>query len=241
MPLGEETFRVQFNNAHKVPKPYRRRVTYLCYQLHEANGHLLTKGCLRTKRLPVTSSWWPSSCLSLLGAEITGMHHRAQLVQTSLDSPQKGHHAESRFIKRISSMDLDRSRSYQITCFLTWSPCPSCAQELASFKRAHPHLRFQIFVSRLYFHWKRSYQAGLHQLCTSQVPIIVMGHPEFAYCWHNFVDHQPGPFEPPWDKLEYYSNCIKRRLQKILRSWGADDFTDNFRNLRLGPTSPPVA
>uniref|UniRef100_A0A8C2W5A7 single-stranded DNA cytosine deaminase n=1 Tax=Chinchilla lanigera TaxID=34839 RepID=A0A8C2W5A7_CHILA len=202
MPLGEETFRVQFNNAHKVPKPYRRRVTYLCYQLHEANGHLLTKGCLRTK---------------------------------------KGHHAESRFIKRISSMDLDRSRSYQITCFLTWSPCPSCAQELASFKRAHPHLRFQIFVSRLYFHWKRSYQAGLHQLCTSQVPIIVMGHPEFAYCWHNFVDHQPGPFEPPWDKLEYYSNCIKRRLQKILRSWGADDFTDNFRNLRLGPTSPPVA
>lgn len=49
MILKEETFCIQFNNAHKVPKPYRRRVTYLCYQLQEANGAPLTKDCLRTK------------------------------------------------------------------------------------------------------------------------------------------------------------------------------------------------
>ncbi|XP_012927996.1 DNA dC-_dU-editing enzyme APOBEC-3F-like isoform X2 [Heterocephalus glaber] len=202
MTLKEETFRVQFNNAYKAPKPYRRRVTYLCYQLQEANGDPLTKGCLRTK---------------------------------------KGYHAESRFIKRICSMDLGQDQSYQVTCFLTWSPCPHCAQELVSFKRAHPHLRLQIFTARLFFHWKRSYQEGLQRLCRAQVPVAVMGHPEFAYCWDNFVDHQPGPFEPPWAKLEYYSSCLKRRLQQILRSWGVDDLTNDFRNLQLGPTSPPVS
>ncbi|XP_023574761.1 DNA dC-_dU-editing enzyme APOBEC-3-like isoform X2 [Octodon degus] len=164
MPLREETFRVQFNNAHKAPKPFCRRVTYLCYQLQEASGGLVTKGCLRTK---------------------------------------KGQHAEIRFIERIHSMALDQARSYQITCFLTWSPCPFCAQELASFKSTHPRVHLQIFVSRLYFHWKRSYQEGLQRLCTSKVPLAVMGHQEFDYCWNNFVDHKSGPFEP-WDKLEYY-------------------------------------
>nr|XP_013008555.1 DNA dC->dU-editing enzyme APOBEC3-like [Cavia porcellus] len=198
--LKEETFRVQFNNAHKAQKPYRRRVTYLCYQLQEANGNL-TKGCFRNK---------------------------------------KGLHAERRFIKRISSMKLDQAQSYQITCYLTWSPCPLCAQELAQFKHSHPRVQLKVFVSRLYFHWKRTYQEALHRLCTSQVPVTVMGLPEFADCWDNFVDHQSEPFKS-WDKLEQYSNSIERRLLQILKSWGVDDLTANLRTLQLGPTSPPVA
>uniref|UniRef100_A0A2K6NPH7 single-stranded DNA cytosine deaminase n=1 Tax=Rhinopithecus roxellana TaxID=61622 RepID=A0A2K6NPH7_RHIRO len=105
-----------------------------------------------------------------------------QLTRQNGSTPTRGylknkkkHHAEIRFIKKIESMGLDKTQCYQVTCYLTWSPCPSCAGELVDFIQAHHHLTLRIFASRLYYHWLGHYQEGLLLLCGSQVPVEVMG------------------------------------------------------------------
>ncbi|XP_077908576.1 LOW QUALITY PROTEIN: DNA dC-_dU-editing enzyme APOBEC3-like [Ictidomys tridecemlineatus] len=87
---------------------------------------------------------------------------------------KKDLHAEIRFIKKIRSLDLDQSHNYEVTCYLTWSPCPDCAQELVALTRSHPHVRLTLFTSHLYFHWLWRFQEGLRLLWRSGVQIRVM-------------------------------------------------------------------
>ncbi|XP_054326440.1 DNA dC-_dU-editing enzyme APOBEC-3H isoform X3 [Pongo pygmaeus] len=105
-----------------------------------------------------------------------------QLTPQNGSTPTRGYfknkkkcHAEIRFINEIKSMGLDETQCYQVTCYLTWSPCPSCVRELVAFIKAHDHLNLRIFASRLYCHWCRRQQEGLRLLCGSQVPVEVMG------------------------------------------------------------------
>ncbi|KAB0388593.1 hypothetical protein E2I00_005141 [Balaenoptera physalus] len=128
---------------------------------------------------------------------------------------KKQRHAEIRFIDKITSLNLDPNQSYKIICYVTWSPCPTCARELVDFINGQDHLSLQIFASRLYFHWVKLFQRGLQQLQAAQVSVAVMTRSEFEDCWEEFVDNQGMPFES-WDKLEQYSESISRRLRKIL-------------------------
>ncbi|XP_034491664.2 DNA dC-_dU-editing enzyme APOBEC3-like [Marmota flaviventris] len=166
---------------------------------------------------------------------------------------KKDRHAEIRFIKKIRSLDLDRSQNYEVTCYLTWSPCPNCAQELVELTRSHPHVRLRLFTSRLYFHWLWRFQEGLRLLWRSGVQIWVMSLREFTHCWVKFVNHGGCPFEPElWDRLEQHSQSIQNRLNRILgltpvtatcatscphpccsAVLSLEDLTANFRNLQL--------
>ncbi|XP_017715375.1 PREDICTED: DNA dC-_dU-editing enzyme APOBEC-3H isoform X2 [Rhinopithecus bieti] len=170
-----------------------------------------------------------------------------QLTRQNGSTPTRGylknkkkHHAEIRFIKKIESMGLDETQCYQVTCYLTWSPCPSCAGELVDFIKAHHHLTLRIFASRLYYHWLGHYQEGLLLLCGSQVPVEVMGLREFTDCWENFVDHEEPPSFNPSEKLEELdknSRAIKRRLESI-KSRSVDVLENGLRSLQLGPVTP---
>uniref|UniRef100_A0A2K5PCJ4 single-stranded DNA cytosine deaminase n=1 Tax=Cebus imitator TaxID=2715852 RepID=A0A2K5PCJ4_CEBIM len=91
---------------------------------------------------------------------------------------EKNRHAEICFIDEIESMGLDKTQCYEVTCYLTWSPCPSCAQKLVAFAKAQDHLNLRIFASRLYYHWRRRYKEGLQLLWKSQIPVEVMGLPD---------------------------------------------------------------
>nr|ACJ60860.1 apolipoprotein B mRNA editing enzyme catalytic polypeptide-like protein 3H [Symphalangus syndactylus] len=173
-----------------------------------------------------------------------------QLTPQNGSTPTRGYfknkkkrHAEIRFINKIKSMGLDETQCYQVTCYLTWSPCPSCAQELADFIKAHDHLNLRIFASRLYCHWCRRQQEGLRLLCGSQVPVEVMSFSEFADCWENFVDHEePLSFNPSemLEELDKNSRAIKRRLEKI-KSRSVDVLENGLRSLQLGPVSPSLS
>ncbi|KAL1767349.1 DNA dC [Sigmodon hispidus] len=145
---------------------------------------------------------------------------------------KKGKHAEILFIDEMRSLELSQER---ITCYLTWSPCPDCAQKLAAFKTDHPDLDLRVYVSRLYFHWWRKYQEGLCSLWRSGIRVAVMDLPQFTDCWRNFVSPQK-PFRP-WKKLEKNSRCLQRRLRRIQESWGLQDLINDFGNLQLGPSS----
>nr|XP_037862135.1 DNA dC->dU-editing enzyme APOBEC-3H isoform X1 [Chlorocebus sabaeus] len=154
---------------------------------------------------------------------------------------KKKHHAEIRFINKIKSMGLDETQCYRVTCYLTWSPCPSCARELVDFIKAHNHLNLSIFASRLYYHWRPHYQEGLLLLSRSQVPVKVMGRQEFTDCWENFVDHEEPPSFNPSEKLEELdknSRAIKRRLERIEQSRSVAVLENGLRSLQLGPVTP---
>lgn len=90
------------------------------------------------------------------------------------NSPQKDKHAEILFIDKMRSMEL---RQVRVTCYITWSPCQTCAQELAAFKRDRPDLVLHLYTSRLYFHWMRKYQKGLCSLWQSGIQLDVMDLP----------------------------------------------------------------
>lgn len=53
--LRETLFKQQFGNQPRVPPPYYRRKTYLCYQLKQLDDLTLDKGCFRNK-VPIGSS-----------------------------------------------------------------------------------------------------------------------------------------------------------------------------------------
>ncbi|XP_006521616.1 DNA dC-_dU-editing enzyme APOBEC-3 isoform X3 [Mus musculus] len=161
-----------------------------------------------------------------------------QLEQFNGQAPLKGcllsekgkQHAEILFLDKIRSMELSQ---VTITCYLTWSPCPNCAWQLAAFKRDRPDLILHIYTSRLYFHWKRPFQKGLCSLWQSGILVDVMDLPQFTDCWTNFVNPKR-PFWP-WKGLEIISRRTQRRLRRIKESWGLQDLVNDFGNLQLGP------
>lgn len=164
-----------------------------------------------------------------------------QLERANGQEPLKGYllykkgeqHVEILFLEKMRSMELSQVR---ITCYLTWSPCPNCARQLAAFKKDHPDLILRIYTSRLYFYWRKKFQKGLCTMWRSGIHVDIMDLPQFADCWTNFVNPQR-PFRP-WNELEKNSWRIQRRLRRIKESWGLQDLVNNFENLHLGPPLP---
>ncbi|TKC42576.1 hypothetical protein EI555_008964 [Monodon monoceros] len=162
------------------------RKTYLCYKVEILDGDT---------RVPLD--------------EKKGFVHNK-----GANEPGKPCHAESYFLDLIRSWNLDRGLHYRLTCFISWTPCHSCAQKLATFLGENSHLSLHIFASRIYS--LPGYKAGLRKLQAAGAQIAIMTSKEFEHCWENFVDHQDRPFQP-WDGLEVESQHLCNNLQVILQ------------------------
>ncbi|XP_040842173.1 DNA dC-_dU-editing enzyme APOBEC-3-like [Ochotona curzoniae] len=159
------------------------------------------------------------------------MSPRGDLLDKGCLQSKKKRHPEIRLICRILSMRLDQAQRYQLCCYLSWSPCLQCAQELEKFASKHKNLGVHIYTARLYCHWLRYFQKGLYLLWKYQVLVTVMGLQEFDDCWKIFVD-QEKPF-PAWPKLQQCSDKIQNRLDRILKVWSLNDLNDALSDLSL--------
>nr|ASK05255.1 apolipoprotein B mRNA editing enzyme catalytic polypeptide-like 3Z1e [Pteropus vampyrus] len=145
--------------------------------------------------------------------------YKGFLQNKGADMGLERRHAEPIFLERMASWNLDTELRYRITVFISWSPCPDCADELVKFLRENRHVNLRIFAARIY-DYLQGYEAGLRALKAAGAEVAMMTFQEFEYCWKNFVDHQQDedkPF-PPWDNLDVRSEELSQRLAGILQN-----------------------
>ncbi|XP_030861463.1 DNA dC-_dU-editing enzyme APOBEC-3G isoform X1 [Gorilla gorilla gorilla] len=187
--MDPPTFTSNFNNEHWVRG---RHETYLCYEVERLHND--TWVLLNQRR----------------GFLCNQAPHKHGFLE--------GRHAELCFLDVIPFWKLDLHQDYRVTCFTSWSPCFSCAQEMAKFISNKKHVSLCIFAARIYDDQGRC-QEGLRTLAEAGAKISIMTYSEFKHCWDTFVDHQGCPFQP-WDGLEEHSQALSGRLQAILQNQG---------------------
>nr|WGO51566.1 apolipoprotein B mRNA editing enzyme catalytic polypeptide-like 3Z2c-Z3 [Rousettus aegyptiacus] len=130
---------------------------------------------------------------------------------------QEASHAELCFLTWFHAEKLSPHEHYDVTWFLSWSPCAICAKKVAIFLRNHENVRLSIFVSRIYMFQKPEVQQALRDLNCLGVKLDAMCFDEFKYCWENFVHNQGKPFMC-WENVHRNSQSMSGELNEILRN-----------------------
>ncbi|XP_054575518.1 DNA dC-_dU-editing enzyme APOBEC-3G-like isoform X2 [Eptesicus fuscus] len=166
-------------------KPERK--TYLCYEVEVLEG----------------DTWAPME------------ERQGFLRNQGADTPREPRrHAELCFLDLFPSWGLDRGKQYRLTWYVSWSPRPDCAPELAAFLRENSHVSLRIFAARIYTKVS-GYERGLRDLRDAGAQLAIMTLEELQHCWETFVDNQGQAFEP-WSELDEHIRAHSQELENIL-------------------------
>ncbi|ELK33491.1 DNA dC-_dU-editing enzyme APOBEC-3G [Myotis davidii] len=162
--------------------------TYLCYEVEVQEG----------------DAWAP----------VEGL--QGFLRNQGADTHWKRSHAELCFLDRVPSWHLDEGKQYRLTCYISWSPCPDCAQKLVEFMGENSHVSLRIFAARIYTKLD-GHEDGLRKLQDAGAQLAIMTLKEYEHCWDTFVDSQGQLFRAR-DELEVHIGAQCQRLENILRA-----------------------
>lgn len=109
----------------------------------------------------------PSLCCVLLQPRVP------LLLLLSQPSPFRLH-AELRFLSWLHDTCLCPYEYYQVTWYMSWSPCVECAEELTTFLAGHRNVTLTIYVARLYYHQFPVYKNRLQALIKKGATVKVM-------------------------------------------------------------------
>ncbi|XP_070825077.1 C-_U-editing enzyme APOBEC-2b isoform X2 [Chaetodon trifascialis] len=122
-------------------------------------------------------------------------------------------HAEEAFFQQVLP---NASQEYDITWYVSSSPCVSCAAKLANILKQRKKVRLCIFCSRL-FEWEEPEIAeGLRALASAGCKLRMMKPCDFLHVWDTYVEKEEESFTPWEDCQENYIYYMEK-LSDILK------------------------
>ncbi|XP_023371224.1 DNA dC-_dU-editing enzyme APOBEC-3C-like [Otolemur garnettii] len=124
-------------------------------------------------------------------------------------------HTELCFLTWVRPL-LSHHDCYQITWYMSWSPCDNCAGQVASFLATHENVSLTIYTARIYYFWKQDHRQGLLRMIEEGTQVYIMSSKEFQHCWENFVDHWGTCWVTRWNRLKKNYEFLVTKLNEIL-------------------------
>lgn len=89
---------------------------------------------------------------------------------------QPQYHAEMCFLSWFCGNQLPTYKRFQITWFVSWTPCPDCVAKVAEFLAEHPNVTLTISAARLYYYWETDYRRALCRLRQAGARVKIMDY-----------------------------------------------------------------
>ncbi|XP_010745464.2 C-_U-editing enzyme APOBEC-2b [Larimichthys crocea] len=122
-------------------------------------------------------------------------------------------HAEEAFFQQVLPKN---SEAYEVTWYVSSSPCVSCAAKLANILQQRKNVRLSIFCSRL-FEWEEpEIVEGLRALVSAGCKLRMMKPCDFVLVWETYVEKEDQSFTPWEDCKENYEYYMEK-LADILK------------------------
>lgn len=122
-------------------------------------------------------------------------------------------HAEEAFFQQVLP---NASQEYDITWYVTSSPCAACAAKLATILQQRKKVRLCMFCSRL-FEWEQpEIVEGLRALASAGCKLRMMKPSDFVHVWETYVEKEDESFAP-WEDCQENYNYYVEKLADILK------------------------
>ncbi|XP_077430990.1 C-_U-editing enzyme APOBEC-2b [Vanacampus margaritifer] len=124
-------------------------------------------------------------------------------------------HAEEAFFQQVLP-DSNSPQEYEVTWYVTSSPCVACAAKLANILRQRKKLRLCVFCSRLFECEEPEIVEGLKGLVGAGCKLRMMKPSDFQHVWETYVEKEDQSFTPWEDCKENYDFYVEK-LADILK------------------------
>ncbi|XP_029291426.1 C-_U-editing enzyme APOBEC-2b [Cottoperca gobio] len=122
-------------------------------------------------------------------------------------------HAEEAFFQQVLP---NASQEYEVTWYVSSSPCVACATKLAIVLQQRKKVRLCMFCSRL-FEWEEpEIVEGLRALVSAGCKLRMMKPSDFVHVWETYVEKEEESFAPWEDCQENYDYYVDK-LADILK------------------------
>ena len=108
------------------------------------------------------------------------------------------------------------SQGYDITWYVSSSPCTACVAKVTSVLRQRQTVRLTLLCSRL-FQWEEPETCeGLKALAGAGCKLRMMKPADFQHVWETYVEREEESFAP-WEDCQDNYNYYTERLAGILK------------------------
>ncbi|XP_006270143.1 C-_U-editing enzyme APOBEC-2 [Alligator mississippiensis] len=138
-------------------------------------------------------------------------------IRGYLEDEHAAAHAEDAFFNTILP-ECESSLRYNVTWYVSSSPCVACAERIAEILKKNKNLRLAILVSRLFMWEEPEMQAVLKKMKAAGCKLRIMKPQDFEYVWQNFVEQEEGESKDfvPWEDIQENFLYYEEKLAEVL-------------------------
>ncbi|XP_044207599.1 C-_U-editing enzyme APOBEC-2b [Thunnus albacares] len=125
-------------------------------------------------------------------------------------------HVEEAFFQQVLP-NCNSSQEFDVTWYVSSSPCVACADKLAKILQKNKKLRLCIFCSRL-FEWEQpEIVQGLKALVSAGCKMRMMKPRDFLLVWETYVEKEEDETFTPWEDCQENYDYYMEKLADILK------------------------